>query len=128
MGTTMRRSAGRAPQERLAKLLNEQDAILRSRRQMLQSGRPSETSGVIDDEEHSVNAAEQGLGFSVLELTSRTVQGIETALQRLEAGVLGTCTDCHQKISAVRLRALPFAARCLGCQQRHDLAAAAGTD
>jgi DnaK suppressor protein len=128
MGTTMRRTAGRAPQTRLARLLNEQDAILRNRRQTLRDGRPSETSGVIDAEEHSQNAAERGLSFSVLELTSRTVQGIETALQRLQTGELGTCSECREKISAVRLRALPFAVRCLACQQRHDLAAVAGTD
>ena len=39
----------------------------------------------MDDEEHSLGAEGRGVGFSVLELTSRTVQGIEAALQRLEA-------------------------------------------
>ena len=47
---------------------------------------------------------------------------IETALQRLEAGQLGTCSDCRCRISDARLRALPFAALCLACQERHDLA------
>ena len=54
---------------------------------------------------------------SVLELTSRTVQGIETALHRLDAGEFGTCSDCRCRISDTRLRALPFAARCLACQE-----------
>ncbi len=77
----------------------------------------------MDFEEHSLDAEEQGVGFSVLELTSRTVQGIETALQRLEAGEFGTCSDCRCGIGDARLRALPFAALCLACQERHDIAA-----
>jgi RNA polymerase-binding transcription factor DksA len=77
----------------------------------------------LDCEEQALDAEEQGIGFSVLELTSRTVHGIETALRRLAAGQLGTCSDCRCRISDARLRALPFAALCLACQERHDLAA-----
>lgn len=84
---------------------------------------PAATTGVLDLEEQALDAEEQGIGFSLLELTSRTVHRIETALQRLEAGQLGTCSDCRCRISDARLRALPFAARCLACQERHDLLA-----
>ena len=94
--------------------------MLRNRRQILRDGLPASMSGVMDDEEHSLDAEGRGVGFSVLELTSRTVQGIEAALQRLEAGVFGTCFDCRGRISSARLRALPFAALCLACQQRQD--------
>jgi DnaK suppressor protein len=80
----------------------------------------------MDLEEHSLDVEERGVGFSVLELTSRTVQGIETALRRLEAGELGTCSDCRCRISGTRLRALPFAALCLACQEgREGVAVAA---
>jgi DnaK suppressor protein len=77
----------------------------------------------MDFEEHALNAEEQGIGLAVLELTSRTVQGIETALHRLEAGEFGTCAECRCRISDSRLRAQPFAALCLSCQERQDLAA-----
>jgi DnaK suppressor protein len=77
----------------------------------------------VDFEEHALDAEEQGVGFSVLALTSRTVQGIETALQRLEVGGFGTCSDCRCRISDARLRALPFAAVCLACQEKRDIAA-----
>jgi len=87
-------------------------------------GRPADGDvGVMDFEEHSLDAEEQRVGFSVLELTSRTVQGIETALQRLEAGEFGTCSYCRCGISDARLRVLPFAALCRACQERHDIAA-----
>ena len=114
-------AADRARHETLERLLSQQGTILRNRRQLLRKGLPTEMSGVMDVEERSSDAEAQDVGFSLLELTSRTVQGIETALQRLEAGELGTCSDCRCRISDARLRALPFAALCLACQERHDL-------
>jgi len=116
------RGADRARHGKLEQLLSQQDTILRKRRQILRDGLPTATSGVMDFEEHSLDAEEQRVGFSVLELTSRTVQGIETALQRLEAGEFGTCSECRCRISDARLRALPFAALCRACQERHDIA------
>ena len=120
------RGANRARHATLEQLLSKQDAVLRSRKQSLRDGLPTEMSGVMDVEEHSLDAEEQGVGFSVLELTSQTVQGIEAALQRLDAGEFGTCSDCRRRISDARLRALPFAALCLACQEEHDIAAVAG--
>lgn len=116
------RTADRARHETFEQLLSQQDTVLRSRRQSL---RESHASGVMDAEELSQDAEELDVGFALLELASGTVQGIETALQRLEAGEFGTCSDCRCMISDVRLRALPFAARCLACQEAHDLPAAA---
>ena len=117
------RGADRTRHGKLEALLSQQDALLRQRRQILRDGLPTPMSGVMDFEEHALDAEEQGIGFSVLALTSRTVQGIETALQRMEAGEFGTCSDCRCRISDARLRALPFAALCLACQQKHDTAA-----
>jgi len=117
------RGADRSRQETLEQLLGQQGAVLRNRKQILRDGLPTATSGVLDFEEHSVNAEEQGVGFSVLELTSRTLQGIETALRRVATGEFGTCPDCRGRIGNARLRALPFAALCLACQEGHDIAA-----
>ena len=114
--------ADRARHEKLEQLLSQQDIVLRSRRQIL---RESQASGVMDAEELSHDAEELDVGFALLELTSGTVQGIETALQRLEAGEFGRCSDCRCRISDARLRALPFAALCLACQEAHDIPAVA---
>ena len=117
------RGADRSRQDTLEQLLGQQDAVFQNRKQILRDGLPTATSGVLDFEEHSLDAEEQSVGFSVLELTSRTLRAIETALQRLEAGEFGTCPDCRSRIPNARLRALPFAALCLACQERHDIAA-----
>jgi len=124
MATMAYRTRGpdRARHGKLEQLLSQQDTILRKRKQILRDGLPTAASGVMDFEEHSLDAEEQGVGLSVLGLTSRTVQGIETALQRLEAGQFGTCSNCRCRISDARLRAMPFAALCLTCQERRDIA------
>jgi DnaK suppressor protein len=80
---------------------------------------------VTDLEEYAQDAEEQGISLSLLELEHQTMRGIEAALRRLDAGELGTCSDCEGAMSAARLRALPFASRCLLCQQQHDRRTAA---
>ena len=117
------RGADHTRQHQLEQLLSRQGTIMRNRKQSLRGGLPTETSGVMDIEERALDAEEQGVGFSVLELTCQTVQGIETALQRLEVGEFGTCSDCQCRIAPVRLRAMPFAALCLACQEKEDGAA-----
>ena len=49
---------------------------------------------------------------------------IDQALSRIERGTYGLCTDCGEPIDPARLRALPTAARCFRCQERHERAAA----
>jgi DnaK suppressor protein len=49
---------------------------------------------------------------------------IEAALARLEKGVFGRCVDCGEPIDPRRLRAVPWAARCLGCQSAAEKGAA----
>jgi DnaK suppressor protein len=119
---TRTRTTDRARHELLQRLLGLQGTALRNRKQLLRDSQPS---GGIDLEESCVESEEQGLGFSLLQLTSQTVKGIETAIQRLQAGEFGTCSECQGPIGEARLKALPFAALCLGCQERADLVAAA---
>jgi RNA polymerase-binding transcription factor DksA len=114
------RVADRARYKELEGLLSRHGGTLRSRKQSLRNGLPTATSGVMDVEEHSLDAEEQDVSFSVLELTSQTVQEIERALERLGIGDFGTCSDCRAKIPAARLRALPFATLCRACQERRD--------
>lgn len=45
------------------------------------------------------------------------VAQINAALQRLDAGTYGLCTECGASIEAERLRAVPHAAHCMGCER-----------
>ncbi len=106
---------------RLEELRRERREELELRlRELRESSMPSEAVDVKDIEALSDNAATVGVGAAVVEITSRTLQGIEDALQRLKIGKYGECCDCRRTIAAVRLRALPFAERCRDCQELAD--------
>ena len=47
---------------------------------------------------------------------------IDAAQARLEAGLYGTCEDCHHPIPLARLRAMPAARLCTICQDRTETA------
>ncbi len=106
---------------RLEELRRQQREELELRlRELRESTMPSETVDVTDVEALSDNATATGVGAAVVEITSRTLQGIEDALRRLKSGTYGRCFDCDREITAPRLRALPFAERCLDCQELAD--------
>lgn len=48
------------------------------------------------------------------------LKAIEVALLRIEDGSFGICEDCDEEIPIKRLYALPFARRCIECQERHE--------
>jgi RNA polymerase-binding transcription factor DksA len=47
----------------------------------------------------------------------RTIEDIDAALERIDAGTYGVCVHCRAAIPAERLEFRPFAAACVSCQQ-----------
>lgn len=50
----------------------------------------------------------------------RKLKLIDAALERLNKGEFGTCDDCGQRIPDKRLKAVPWAAYCVRCQNWKD--------
>jgi DnaK suppressor protein len=71
---------------------------------------------VADAAERSEADAQDDLGFAVLQLTAETLEKIDAALRRIEDGDYGECFECGGDIAEARLRAIPFAVRCRGCE------------
>lgn len=44
-----------------------------------------------------------------------TLNQIEGALERIEAGVYGSCIECEGKIPKMRLKAIPYTPYCVKC-------------
>ncbi len=59
--------------------------------------------------------------ISILEVRNRMRNQIDEALRRLQDGTYGTCEDCTREISPERLKAMPFARRCVECQQKAEV-------
>ena len=51
---------------------------------------------------------------------ARGLKLIDRALADIEAGRYGVCVECEEPISPRRLKALPFATRCVECQARSE--------
>lgn len=45
---------------------------------------------------------------------------VDEALQRLDEGTYGQCTNCGQEIAPGRLKAMPQASLCIECQERME--------
>jgi DnaK suppressor protein len=52
---------------------------------------------------------------------------IDAALERMANGEFGICIDCEEPISEKRLKALPWAAHCVRCQDRKERGEASET-
>lgn len=62
--------------------------------------------------------SERSLEFTLDARESAELDAIDAALQRIEDGAYGVCTDCGVDIPAARLHAAPETARCIVCQER----------
>ena len=56
--------------------------------------------------------------FSLIKLKAKEIEKIEDALQRIEAGKYGRCSDCSRWIRPARLQFQPFAVRCRAGQEK----------
>uniref|UniRef100_UPI0035AEB9EF TraR/DksA family transcriptional regulator n=1 Tax=Hylemonella sp. TaxID=2066020 RepID=UPI0035AEB9EF len=62
--------------------------------------------------------SERGLEFTLDARESAELDAIDAALQRIETGDYGVCTDCGTEIPDARLLAAPETPRCIVCQDR----------
>ncbi len=73
------------------------------------------------DDADTANAELQGdLDLALTQMKVESLTLINAALQHLETDSYGVCVDCGDEISEARLRALPFAARCVECEQARE--------
>ena len=59
--------------------------------------------------------AERGEVDALSGQLNETLQDIEDALAKFDAGTYGECESCHQRIPEARLEAMPAARLCIAC-------------
>jgi DnaK suppressor protein len=77
--------------------------------------RPTDLNGMPEADIH------EDIEFALLQMKTETLTKVNAALERLEEGTYGYCYACGEEIASQRLQALPFAARCLDCEETHEL-------
>jgi RNA polymerase-binding transcription factor DksA len=56
--------------------------------------------------------------IGLIENADARLREINAALERIDHGTFGSCEECAQEISIDRLRAVPFARRCVKCARK----------
>ncbi len=65
-------------------------------------------------------ASERDLAIRNVDRESGLLRDVKAALRRVHDGSFGTCIECDLAISAKRLAAVPWAPRCIQCQDTAD--------
>ena len=82
---------------------------------------PLDSTGDISS--HSTHMADHGtdnfdreLALSLASSRQDSIYEIEDAIRRIDEGEYGTCQSCGKPVERPRLKALPFAKKCVACQ------------
>jgi DnaK suppressor protein len=65
-------------------------------------------------------ATERDLAIQNVDRDATLLRQVRAALQRIHDGSFGTCIECDEPISPKRLAAVPWAMRCIQCQNAVD--------
>ena len=66
-------------------------------------------------------ASERELAILNVDRESTLLRQVHAALRRIHDGSFGACLDCESAIGIKRLSAVPWALRCIRCQEAADL-------
>jgi DnaK suppressor protein len=65
-------------------------------------------------------ASERDMAIRNVDRESALLRDVKAALRRIHDGSFGTCVECESAISPRRLAAVPWASRCIQCQEVAD--------
>jgi DnaK suppressor protein len=65
-------------------------------------------------------AAEREMAMQNLHRGAALFRQLRAAMERLDDGSYGICLQCEEPISPKRLKAVPWAALCISCQETAD--------
>lgn len=77
----------------------------------------TQTSDILD----AIQLAEnRELAIENIQRNSRVLNYVRKALARLEEGSYGICQECDLPLAEKRLEAIPWAVRCVRCEEKAD--------
>jgi len=118
-GEAISSTKARNKEKDLAKvLLGKRQALVKELRRELAVhwGRVHREPG-LDLVEQAGISAEEEIGLTAFSQRTELVKQIDRTLEHLREGTYGVCEYCGDGISIERLKVMPFAIRCTGCQE-----------
>ena len=108
--------------ESIRSALQEKRAdILRQRENQLSELYSPDKHHLADLEEMASDTTDTDSLCAFVDLSSSTVEQIDTALVKLDEGTYGCCEACEKPIHPERLDVLPFASLCVQCQRKKEM-------
>ncbi len=106
-------------------VLTEVRAALETEREELRSQLAGFGGGALAGDHYDANfadtsqvTAERGEAEALLTSLRETLDAVERALAKVDAGEYGVCESCGQEIAPARLEAMPAARLCIGCASK----------
>ena len=113
----MKKDAG----ERVRKsLLFKRDELLHDLAKNREVSEETVDESAQDMADRATSAYTKEFAYSLSESDRKILILIEEALERLNAGIYGTCINCSQPVQEKRIEAVPWARHCLDCQELQD--------
>jgi DnaK suppressor protein len=78
-------------------------------------------NGVSDEGDRTEVAIRDSMQASSVTRHQSQLKAIEEALRRIDEGIYGICEDCGESIPLGRLNVMPFAVRCIACQESSEM-------
>jgi DnaK suppressor protein len=104
--------------------------VLEAKRKELLTGSSDRDEILIENAAEDFDRLQQQLNREVairnLDRESKLLKEVQGAISRLEDDSFGICLRCDEEIPEKRLKALPWAAYCVSCQEAIDRRRAAG--
>jgi DnaK suppressor protein len=110
----VRRDLGTLRQELLTRKIELEEEMTRLQQEQFSDGQ------VQDPGDQALSATMEALKGSFHDAKQDEYTRITQALQMIEDGTYGICSDCQLPISEKRLRLYPNATRCLACQEAFE--------
>ncbi len=110
-----------------AALVRRRDALRRALDGDLSLLRELHQQKTGDPLDAAADTVQDELNSHLVEVESRELSAMESAIARMNRGEYGDCEGCGKPIPITRLRAIPYATECIDCRRRAEKASGTGT-
>ena len=86
------------------------NALEQKRESIVSTAKKAHWENMEDNEVH--------VNLRLLQIDAKLVRAIDAAINRIDKGVYGICTNCEQEIGLARLKAVPWTSVCIECKEK----------
>lgn len=101
-------------------LLDQKTILLNEANKTVESELDVKEEELADTVDRSTVETERNFTLRLRDRERKLLKKVEDALDRLEKGDLGDCSQCGQRIGISRLKARPVATLCIDCKEEQE--------